>query len=140
VPTQSIGKSFISEQDVWPAFRYVLPTTFGIVSFRTMIESNFIKGKDVRFRPRQMLRIMHPLAFEPRLSLISWDEFFIRVNSTKYGGQSGFDQNRVFAGLGWSFNKNFRAETGYMNQYVDDATHTNNTLRHLIMGSLFINF
>jgi len=140
VPTQNIGKSYVSEQDVWPAFRYVLPTSVGTFTFRTMLESNFLKGDDVRFRPRQMIRFMHPLEFEPRLSLITWDEFFVRVNSTKFGGQSGFDQNRAFAGLGWTFNKNFRTEAGYLNQYLDDATHTNNTMRHLIMGSLFINF
>jgi len=140
LPTQNIGKPYYSQQDVWPAFRYVLPTSFGSISFRTMVESNFIAGSDVRFRPRQMIRFMHPFDFEPRLNLIAWDEFFIRANSTKYGGNAGFDQNRAFAGLGWSFNKNVRAEFGYMNQYLDDAKHVNNTMHHLIMGSVFINF
>jgi hypothetical protein len=142
IPTQNVGKPYVSQQDVWPAFRYVLPTSIGTVTFRTMIESNFLPGNNnnVRVRPRQMIRFMHPLDFEPRLSLITWDEFFIRVNSTHAGGQAGFDQNRAFAGLGWSFNKNFRVEGGYLNQYLDDATHTNSTMHHLIMGSLFINF
>jgi hypothetical protein len=127
---------------VWPAFRYVLPTDFGTFSFRTMVEANFLPGNhgDVRFRPRQMLRFMHPLQAEPRLSLIAWDEVFVRVNTTASGGQSGFDQNRAFAGLGWSFSPMFRTELGYMNQYLDDANHVNNTMHHLIMGSLFINF
>jgi hypothetical protein len=142
LPTQNVGKPSKSQQDVWPAFRYVMPTSIGTLSFRTMIESNFIPGNgdQVRVRPRQMIRFMHPLEFEPRLSLITWDEFFIRANSTPVGGQSGFDQNRAFAGLGWTFNKSFRAEGGYLNQYLDDNTHTNNTMHHLIMGSLFINF
>ncbi len=140
LPTQNLGKPYVAQQDVWPAFRYVFPTDIGTFTFRTMLESNFIQGDDVRFRPRQMLRFLHPLEFEPRLSLIAWDEFFIRVNSTKYGGQAGFDQNRAFAGLGWTFNKNVRAELGYMNNYLDDATHTNGTMRNLIMGSVFINF
>jgi hypothetical protein len=140
LPTQNIGKNFVSQQDVWPGFRYVLPTSFGTLSFRTLIESNFLQDNNVRVRPRQMIRFMHPMAFEPRLNLIAWDEFFVRVNSTPYGGQSGFDQNRAFAGLGWSFNKHLRTELGYMNQYLDDASHTNNTMRHLIMGSIFINF
>jgi hypothetical protein len=140
LPTQNVGKDYVSQQDVWPAFRYVLPTDIGTFSFRTMFESNFLKGDDVRFRPRQMLRFMHPLDIEPRLSLITWDEFFIRANSTKFGGQSGFDQNRVFAGLGWTFNQSFRAEAGYLNQYLHDATHINSTMHHLIMGSLYINF
>jgi Protein of unknown function (DUF2490) len=142
LPTQNIGKNFVSQQDLWPAFRYVLPTDFGSVSFRTMIETNFLpgNGSDVRIRPRQMIRFMHPFNFELRLNLIAWDEFFVRVNSTRAGGQSGFDQNRAFAGLGWNFNKGLRAEAGYLNQYLDDASHTNNAMRHLIMGSLFINF
>jgi len=142
LPTQNLGHASVAQQDVWPAFRYNLPTSIGTVTFRTMIETNFLpgNGNDVRVRPRQMIRFMHPLEFEPRLSLITWDEFFVRLNSTPAGGQSGFDQNRAFAGLGWTFNKNVRAEGGYLNQYLDDATHTNNTMHHLIMGSLFINF
>lgn len=142
LPTQNIGKNFVSQQDLWPAFRYVLPTDFGSVSFRTMIETNFLpgNGSDVRIRPRQMIRFMHPFNFELRLNLIAWDEFFVRVNSTRAGGQSGFDQNRAFVGLGWSFNKSVRAEAGYLNQYLDDTSHNNNTMRHLIIGSLFVNF
>jgi hypothetical protein len=140
LPTHQFGKDPISQQDIWPAFRYVLPTDIGIVTFRTMFESNFIKGNDVRFRPRQMVRFMCPFEFEPRLSLIAWDEVFVRINSTEYGGKSGFDQNRAFIGAGWTFNSNFRFELGYMNQYLDDKTHSTGTMQHLVMGSLFINF
>ena len=53
---------------------------------------------------------------------------------------SGFSQNRVFAGLGWTFNQNFRAEGGYLNQYLNSGTSANNIMHHLILGSLFINF
>ena len=147
LPTQQINAKGIvqpykAQQDVWPAFRYVLPTSLGTITFRTMIETNFLPGNatDVRVRPRQMVRFMHPLEFEPRLSIITWDEFFVRANTTKAGGDYGFDQNRAFAGLGWSFNKTFRTEAGYMNQYIDDNSHTTATMHHLIMGSLFMNF
>lgn len=140
LPTQNIGKSYVSQQDIWPAFRYVLPTEIGTLMFRTMWETNFLNGDQVRERPRQMIRFLHPLEFEPRLSLIAWDEAFYRVNSTTYGGKSGFDQNRAFAGFGWSFNKNLRTELGYMNQYVDNANHSSATMRHLGMASVFVNF
>ena len=100
LPTHFVGKAPVSQQDVWPAFRYVLPTDVGTFTFRTMFESNFLKGNDVRFRPRQMIRFMHPFEFEPRLSLIAWDEVFVRINSTPFGGKSGFDQNRAFVGAG----------------------------------------
>lgn len=140
VPTQNIGKPYISQQDVWPGFRYVLPTERGTLTFRTLVDMNFLRGDQVRVRPRQMLRFIHPLAFEPRLSLIGWDEVFVRLNDTPWGGQAGFDQNRAFAGLGWTFNPNVRTELGYLNQYVDDATHKNNLMSHLILGSIFVNF
>jgi len=142
LPTENIGKPYVSQQDVWPGFRYVLPTDIGTFTFRTLVEANFLPGNgdDVRVRPRQMLRFMHPLAVEPRLSLITWDEFFVRINSTPAGGQAGFDQNRAFAGLGWTFNTNFRTEAGYMNHYQEDGSHTTGTMRHLLMGSLYINF
>lgn len=100
----------------------------------------FLRGNQVRERPRLMIRFMHPFEAEPRLNLVAWDEVFVRVNSTQWGGQAGFDQNRAFLGLGWTFNPNFRTELGYLNQYVDDPTHVNTTMRNLIMGSLFINF
>jgi hypothetical protein len=144
LPTQNIDKPYISQQDVWPAFRYVLPTDVGTFTFRTMWESNFLRGNQVRERPRQMIKFMHPFDFEPRLSFIAWDEAFYRVNTTTWGGKSGFDQNRAFAGLGWTFNSNVRAELGYMNQYLDvisTATgKTSLTMHHLGMASVFINF
>ncbi len=142
INTKGVVQPYKAQQDVWPAFRYVLPTSLGTITFRTMLETNFLPGNgdEVRVRPRQMVKIMHPLEFEPRLSVIAWDEFFVRANTTKVGGDGGFDQNRAFAGLGWSFNKNFRTEAGYLNQYLDTNGHSNNTMHHLIMGSLFINF
>ena len=45
VPTQNVGKPYQSQQDVWPAFRYVLPTSIGTVTFRTMVESQFHTGQ-----------------------------------------------------------------------------------------------
>ena len=89
----------------------------------------------------QMVKFMHPMEFEPRLSLISWDEFFLRANTTPTGGQSGFDQNRAFVGVGWTFNKNFRAEGGYLNQYLQGYNYNATAvMHHLVMASLFVNF
>jgi len=140
LPTQNIGKPQISQQDIWPAFRYVLPTEIGTFTFRTMWETNFGLGSQLRERPRQMIKFMHPFAFEDRLSFITWDEAFYRVNTTNWGGKSGFDQNRAFAGLGWTFNPHVRTELGYLNQYIDDKNHINATMHHLGMLSVFVNF
>lgn len=141
VPTQPAGpSSYVSQQDVFPAFRYIAPTSFGTFTFRTMVDTNFLKGGEPRIRPRQLIRFLRPIGFDQRLSLVIWDEVFVRLNSTPWGGVSGFDQNRGFLGLGWSFSPSVRTEVGYMNQYVDDATHVNNTIRHILLASLFVSF
>jgi hypothetical protein len=53
----------------------MLPTDYGTFIFRTMVEANFLpsNNNEVRYRPRQMLRFMHPFEFEPRLNLIMWN-------------------------------------------------------------------
>jgi hypothetical protein len=53
-----------------------------------MVEANFLPGNnnEVRYRPRQMLRFLHPFEFEPRLSLITWNETFLIANTTAHGG------------------------------------------------------
>jgi hypothetical protein len=136
----NVNSPLVGQQDLWPAFRYVLPTDIGSFIFRTLWESNFGLGSQVRERPRQLVKFIHPFDFEQRLSFIAWDEAFFRINTTNWGGKSGFDQNRVFVGFGWSFNSNFRIELGYINQYISGSNHTNNTIHHLGMASLFVNF
>jgi len=138
VPTQLQGRPYFAIQELWPGFRYILPTDFGVFMFRTMLDVNFIRGDDVRFRPRQMFRYLHPFEFDKRFSLVVWDEVFVRVNTTEWGGKAGFDQNRAFVGFGWSFTPELRAELGYMNQYVEDRDLLNETDNNLIMGSLFV--
>ncbi len=136
---QQVNGAYISQQDVWPALRYILPTDAGTFTFRTMWESNFL-GTQVRERPRQMIKYVVPFTFEPRLSFVAWDEAFYRINNTSLGGKSGFDQNRAFAGFGWNFNKTIRTELGYMNQYLDGANHDTHTDHNLGMASVFVNF
>lgn len=140
VPTKIGPETYLGQQDVWPAFRYVLPTEIGTITFRTMLEANFIRGDDPRFHIRQMIRFMHSLSAEPRLSLILWDELLLRGNSTLYGGSSGFGQNRAFLGAGWSFSPLIRVELGYMNQFIDGLDHRTQIMQNLVMGSVFINF
>jgi hypothetical protein len=140
LPTHLACMDYISQLDLWPAFGYVLPTDIGTSMFRTMWETNFLQRDKLRERPRQMIKFTHPFSFEPSLSLIAWDEAFYRVNTTDHDEQAGFDQNRTFLGLAWSFNKSIRTELGYLNQYVDDANHEKQTMRHLGKASVFISF
>lgn len=139
-PTQNLGNTALSQQIISPTFRYVLPTSFGTLTFRMMFQVGFGRGNDVSVIPRQLIRYSTPIGFNDRLSFVAWDEFFIRVNATDWSGETGFDQNRAFAGFGWTFTKNFRTELGYQNQYLENGNHQNLAMHHLIMGSLCFNW
>ena len=136
----NVNGQLVSQQDLWPAIRYTLPSTIGTFIFRTLWENNFGLGSQLRERPRQLIKFIHPLGFEPHLSLIAWDEAFYRINSTNWGGKSGFDQNRAFAGFGWTFNRSIRIELGYMNHYLGGSNYTNSTIHNLGTASVFVDF
>lgn len=42
----------------------------------------------------------------------------ININQTNYGADDGFDQNRLFTGLGYQLNKQTNTEVGYLNNYL----------------------
>ena len=122
LPTQIYGKPYMGEQDVWPAFRYIFPSSIGTFTFREMVENRFVRGDAPGVRSRTLLRLLHPLGFEPRLGLLVWDEAFFNLNNVPnnpLGGLSGFNQNRAFVGMSWTFSQSLRAEFGYMNQLVN---------------------
>jgi hypothetical protein len=98
---------------------------------------------ELGFRVRQLVRATLPLTNNRRLTLVAWDEIFFslgdagreplgidamgRETYTPQWEFSGFDQNRVFLGVGWQFvATTLRAELGYMNQYIRRPNNPNN--------------
>ncbi len=135
-PTENHGMGYIGEQDVWPAIRYIFPTSIGSVTLREMMESRFVRGDAPGVRSRSLIKLIHPFEFEPRLGLVLWDEAFFNLNNVTNNpllGYSGFNQNRAFAGLSWTFDQNVRLEFGYMNQMVNKS---NPNVDGSIYGSL----
>jgi len=65
-------------------------------------------------RIRYMLRLQLPVY--QKLYVAAYDELFIGFGQNV--GENIFDQNRFGALVGYNFNKNFRAEGGYLNQIV----------------------
>ena len=145
LPTQNYGKPFNGEQEFWPAMRYNIPTAFGTLTLREMVEVRYAGGDVPSIRPRQLIRLLHPFDFEPRLGFLVWDESFFNLNNVpnlKGYGYSGFDQNRAFVGLTWTFNEFVRTELGYMNllkisSKPNDPTTRYNDL-HTVFGSVFL--
>ena len=85
---------------------------------RTRFEQRFLSGFDDGLRLRQFFRADYTFASAPELRLVLWDESFWGLNSPGFAPK-GFDQNRVFAGPGFSLHPRLRLEVGYLWAVLD---------------------
>lgn len=116
----------IWQQTTWS--RRLDPATYAL---RSRLEQRFLEtGDDVGLRFRQLFRFQHDLPQSEHFSFVTWDELFFHLNDTDWGANNGFDQNRIFVGLGWKHSPDSRGRTevGYLNQsihsrYSDDRSH-----------------
>jgi hypothetical protein len=127
-----------NENRIWQQLLWTPSTPFGPITSRTRFEQRFTRNPDVSYRLRQMVRMAYPLDFAPGFMLVGWEELFLNVNSTG-AITAGFDQNRVFAGIGYAIDENIRAEAGYMNQYIYRDT-TEDLMTHVLSLGLFLNY
>ncbi|MBY0394742.1 MAG: DUF2490 domain-containing protein [Novosphingobium sp.] len=84
---------------------------------RTRLEERILEGSgDVALRARQWVRMNQPLG--GGFVGIGTAEVFVNVNSADWGPRAGFDQFRLFGGIGVPLARGLWIEAGYMNQYV----------------------
>ncbi|MGV3512573.1 MAG: DUF2490 domain-containing protein [Novosphingobium sp.] len=84
---------------------------------RTRIEERFLEGSgDMALRARQWVRVNAPLG--GGFVAIGTGELFVNVNSAEWGPRAGFDQFRIYGGIGVPVARGLLIEAGYMNQYV----------------------
>lgn len=134
------------ENRIWQQMMLTDSAPFGDLTSRTRLEQRLIQNVDkVELRLREFVRVSHPLATGSPLSLVVWDEVFVRLNSATPSARFGFDQNRAFAGIAYSFSPQARVEIGYMNQLIltRQTTRSNATfdqrMNHIMSVSLFLN-
>ena len=113
-----------NENRAWEQYTYATPTPIGNFSSRSRLEQRTVNlsqgqynGREVGLRFRQQLKLSYPL--DDKWSLVGSDEIFVNANTVNWGPVSGIDQNRVFVGVGYKFDKVWRTEIGYMNQYLN---------------------
>ena len=112
------------EQRFWEdiIYQFDLPSASKLSS-RTRLEQRHLEGEsETAHRFREMLKLSVPIQLVNGLSLVLSDEYFIHMNDTDWGAVSGFDQNRVFLGLGFKFTEHTNIEFGYLNQHVNKQT------------------
>lgn len=134
------------ENRLWQQIMLTDRAPFGDLTSRTRLEQRFIQGVNpVEWRLREFVRFFHPLGEGSPLGLVIWDEVFMRLNSTTPSARFGFDQNRAFAGLGYTFSEKARIEVGYMNQLILSRAVSrqeqkfDQRMNHILSVSLFLN-
>ncbi len=96
---------------------------------RTRFEGRYFRGQSApAFRLRHLLRVQYRFPGS-RFGSVASDEWFWHSASHRSSGISeGFDQNRFFAGLSYSFGEaeEHLGEVGYMNQYINGPVSDSN--------------
>ena len=114
------------------------PVTVGV---RSRLEQRFLEREsETAWRFRQLLSWRHELQSAPQFSLVIWNEVFINLNNTLWGGVNGFDQNRLFFGFGRKCGSRSRSrvEIGYLYQRIQGWNSRGPTLNnHLLSVNLY---
>ncbi len=118
-PSYPPGSDVLTESRAWQQYLWAGPGLGSALQWRSRIEQRAIEENDrLAWRFRQFWRLTRPL--HPGLgglTFVAWDEVFVHLNDTTRTA-SGFDQNRLFAGLGVGPWAGARLEVGYVNQSI----------------------
>ncbi len=132
------GAPNVEENRIWQQATYPIADVLGgALSGRTRLEQRLREaGEDTGWRARQFLRWERRFAGSPVSALVS-NELFINFNDADWGQQSGFDQNRFFAGGAWRLSGRVRLESGYLNNHLNLAGPGSQT-NHNIFAAMFL--
>lgn len=140
-------RNSFNENRIWQQVLWADNFSFGRVTSRTRFEQRFFDenapgNSDVAHRFRQFFKLAVPMPFiSPDVSFVIQDEIFVNMTNTDRGIFNGFDQNRVFSGIAYKFNKIATGEIGYMNQYYNRPhSRRADQMVHILGVNLFLNF
>lgn len=86
---------------------------------RSRLEERFIeRAIHTAWRYRQLLKTSIFIPKHPKYAAVISDEAFFHLNDFNLQRNQGFDQNRLFLGLGYRTSKNSTIEIGYLNQMI----------------------
>ena len=132
----------VEENRIWQQWGWT--EEFGDIStlWRSRLEQRFVSvGPQVGWRFRQLLRASKPLQNHPRLTWVAWDEIFFHLRNTDWGAVAGYNQNRVFVGMGVTprAGSPWRTEVGYLYQQIDVPFDGANLSNHILSVNIYYN-
>ena len=107
-----------NENRAWQQYNFSLPTFLGALKLTSRLEERTVNiGPGVSYRARQQAKFIYP--FDQHWSLVATEEYFVNLNTVSWGPVAGFDQNRLFVGVGYQMDSRWRSEFGYLNNYIN---------------------
>ena len=102
VPTFREQMSTVNEHRIWQQAMWSLPLPVALkLDVRPRLEQRLVQGSgDLGHRARLFLRAIYTPVESWPLRVVVHDEAFYQFNDTEWGARGGFDQNRLFVGLG----------------------------------------
>lgn len=128
-----------TEQRFWQQLTWGRRFDWGTPFLRTRLEQRIDeRDSDTGWRLRQFVRWTRPVTEGSPYAWRLWNEGFYDLNDTGWGQDTGFRQNRAFAGVGLALVTGLTLEVGYLNQYLsrneaDDSS--NHVLAVTLLGS-----
>ncbi len=126
------------ENRLWQQATYT--TTIGRFTLQNRLrleqtQKEEFEGSSWRFRHH--LRVTMPLPKYRRWYLVASEEPFFNLNSPEDGPRRGFNQNRLYFGIGRQINRCTRIEVGYLHQYKNNRG-SSDLSNNLFLTSLMI--
>jgi hypothetical protein len=130
----SYASNSSTEQRIWEQASVKLDLGDLSIANRLRIEQRFLDDADgVVVRARYRLRLVHPIGASP-WRLIGSDEVFANLNSQGAGPVSGFEQNRLFGGVGRTFWDRLWIEAGYQWGYQEERDKQDQVTHSLLVN------
>ncbi len=143
-----IANTFRVEQRVFEQFILMQKITYNTaLQHRFRLEQRFVNSQGnqdqffaqrLRYFARSVVPFKKDSVFAKGPFIGLQNEVFVNVqNKARLNGQF-FDQNRAYAAIGYRLNKMIDLETGYLNQYINQAEGY--TVNHVLQLVLYTRF
>jgi hypothetical protein len=137
---ESLPDLSFHENRIWEQWSLTRDRGDVTMQFRSRLEQRFVSlGDDVGWRYRQMVRVQKPIERNPNLLWVAWDEVFFHLNNTDWGARTGYNQNRLFVGIGRTppSRSGRRTEIGYLYQQIQVAEDGADLSNHILSINFF---
>lgn len=102
-----------------------------------LIQNGYVFRQRFRYRLMLTLPLSRKELLDNTLFLAIYDEPFLGFG--KGIAKNILDQNRLYGGLGWKFNKDVNVQLGYLNQYIVKADGINVERNHTLQIGITYN-